>query len=220
VQDPLGFPIEYFASMERAEPLTQRYDLHRGGRILRLDHLNLHVPDVQAGFDYYFGELGFRCSEYIEADGPGPGGEDPTLYAAWLFRKPSVHDVALTLGGGPRLHHLGFWIADSLAITQLCDQLGGAGGHHAIERGPGRHGVSNAFYLYLRDPDGHRVELYTSDYCTMDHDHAPLRWSLKDPRRQTLWGAPAPRSWFEQGSPFTGETLREPLFVADVTIAD
>jgi catechol 2,3-dioxygenase len=47
-----------------------------------------------------------------------------------------------------------------------------------------------------------------------------MRWSLKDPRRQTLWGAPAPRSWFEQGSPFAGQAVREPLFVADVTIAD
>ncbi|WP_228201492.1 RraA family protein [Flaviflexus ciconiae] len=28
-------------------------------------------------------------------------------------------------------------------------------------RGPGRHGVSNVFYLYLRDPDGLRVEIYT-----------------------------------------------------------
>ena len=48
----------------------------------------------------------------------------------------------------------------------------------------------------------------------------PLRWSLKDPRRQTLWGAPAPRSWFEQGSPFAGQAVREPAFIADVTIAD
>ena len=53
-----------------------------------------------------------------------------------------------------------------------------------------------------------------------DHDHEPLRWSLKDPRRQTLWGAPAPRSWFEEGTPFTGQAVREPAFVADVTIAD
>ena len=89
-----------------------------------------------------------------------------------------------------------------------------------IECGPGRHGISNAFFLYVRDPDGHRLELYTSDYFTGDHDHEPLRWSLKDPRRQTLWGAPAPRSWFEQGSPFAGQAVREPLFVADVTIAD
>jgi catechol 2,3-dioxygenase len=47
-----------------------------------------------------------------------------------------------------------------------------------------------------------------------------MRWSLRDPRRQTLWGAPALRSWFEQGSPFSGQAIREPLFVADVTIAD
>jgi catechol 2,3-dioxygenase len=43
---------------------------------------------------------------------------------------------------------------------------------------------------------------------------------LKDPRRQTLWGAPAPRSWFEQGSPFPGQAVREPQFVADVTVTD
>jgi len=35
-----------------------------------------------------------------------------------------------------------------------------------------------------------------------------------------LWGAPAPRSWFEQGSAFVGQQIREPLFVADVAIAD
>jgi catechol 2,3-dioxygenase len=54
----------------------------------------------------------------------------------------------------------------------------------------------------------------------MDHDHEPMRWSLRDPRRQTLWGAPAPRSWFEQGSSFAGQPVREPKFVADVTVAD
>jgi hypothetical protein len=71
-----------------------------------------------------------------------------------------------------------------------------------MERGPGRHGISNAFFLYVRDPDGHRVELFTSDYLTVDPDHAPIRWSLTDPRRQTLWGHPAPASWFNEGSAF------------------
>jgi catechol 2,3-dioxygenase len=105
-------------------------------------------------------------------------------------------------------------------VLHLCDVMASSGFLTNLERGPGRHGISNAFFLYVRDPDGHRLELYTSDYNTMDHDHEPLRWSLRDPRRQTLWGAPAPRSWFEQGSPFPGQTVREPAFVADVTIAD
>ena len=44
--------------------------------------------------------------------------------------------------------------------------------------------------------------------------------ALRDPRRQTLWGAPAPRSWFEEGSTFAGQAVREPRFVADVLVAD
>ena len=81
----------------------------------------------------------------------------------------------------------------ALNIIHLCDVMATAGYLANLERGPGRHGISNAFFLYVRCPDGHRVEFYTSDYQTMDPDHEPIRWSLRDPRRQTLWGQPAPR---------------------------
>lgn len=54
----------------------------------------------------------------------------------------------------------------------------------------------------------------------MDPDHEPIRWSLRDPRRQTLWGQPAPRSWFEEGSLFAGTSPREPMFKAQVVVAD
>ncbi|MBO0706860.1 MAG: 3,4-dihydroxyphenylacetate 2,3-dioxygenase [Candidatus Dormibacteraeota bacterium] len=215
VRDPLGFPVEYYATMERAERLTQRYELHHGGRIQRLDHLNLHVPDVQAAFDHYFGDLGFRCSEYIEGDPPG----DTTLYAAWLFRKPTVHDVALTAGAGPRLHHVAFWTADSHAVTELCDQLGGAGAHHVIERGPGRHGVSNAFYLYLRDPDGHRIELYTADYWTGDPDLVPIRWSVNDDQRRSFWGHPVPERWYRESS-LVADLDGSPVAVAEPPVRE
>jgi catechol 2,3-dioxygenase len=88
-----------------------------------------------------------------------------------------------------------------------------------MERGPGRHGISNAFFLYIRDPDGHRVELFTSDYLTVDPDHEPIRWSLRDPQRQTLWGHPAPQSWFEEGSAFPGVPVREPVLAAQPIVA-
>lgn len=192
-RDPLGFPVEYFSHMERRVSLLQRYDLHRGSRVQRLDHFNIHVPDVQAAFDHYYERLGFRCSEYIS-------GDDGTLFAAWLFRKPTVHDVGLTGGTGPRLHHLGFWTGEPGAIHQLCDALGGSGWHHAIERGPGRHGVSNAFYLYLRDPDGHRIELYTADYWTGDPDLEPKRWSAADDQRRSFWGHAVPEAWYRESS--------------------
>lgn len=194
LQDPLGFPVEFFADMEQQERLLQRYDRHRGAEVMRLDHFNLHVPDPGAAFDHYR-SLGFRCSEYTETDPP-----DEALWAAWMYRKPNVHDVALMNGDGPRLHHLGFWVADRLSVLRTCDLIASANRTDAIERGPGRHGLSNAFFLYLRDPDGHRIELYTSDYYTGDEDLEPIRWSVNDERRGTFWGHAAPASWFEESS--------------------
>jgi catechol 2,3-dioxygenase len=193
VHDPLGFPLEFFYEMEHVDSLLQRYDLHRGARVMRIDHVNFYVPDAAEGYEVYR-QLGFRCSEYISAE------RDGRLAAVWLYRKQTVHDIALTTGRGPRLHHLAFATAETRSITDLCDQL--AGGHHEamIERGPGRHGVSNAFFVYLRDPDGHRIELYTSDYYTGDPDHEPIRWSASDARRRTFWGHHVPDSWYEEGS--------------------
>jgi catechol 2,3-dioxygenase len=194
VVDPLGFPLEYFFETTRVERLLQRFDLYRGSHIMRIDHFNLDVPDVGSAYDYYSG-LGFRCSEYTATDPP-----DEELWAAWMYRKPSVHDVALTSGRGPRLHHLGLWTPDSASILRTCDIFAAAGCSAAIERGPGRHGVSNAFFLYLRDPDGHRIELFSNDYYTGDPDFEPVGWNVHDPQRGTFWGQPAPIKWFEEAS--------------------
>jgi len=212
--DPFGFHMELYATMERRPHLLRRYDLYRGCHPQRIDHFNVFAAEVQDTVNFY-ARLGFRLTEYAEEDGP-----NGRMAAAWMHRKGNVHDLALTNGNGPRLHHFAYWVPTAVNILHLCDIMASSGYLKNMERGPGRHGISNAFFLYVRDPDGHRLELYTSDYFTMDHDHPPMRWSLKDPRRQTLWGAPAPRSWFEQGSPFSGQKVREPLFVADVTVAD
>lgn len=190
VQDPLGFPLEFYAGMDRADRLLQRFDLYRGAMPMRLDHFNLQVPDAGVADRYYRSDLGFRCSEYTDADGQ--------VWASWLHRKQNVHDVAVMNGPGPRLHHLGFSVAEPMSVIRACDVLAGAGREAAIERGPGRHGISNAFFLYLRDPDGNRIELFAGDYLTADPDAPPLRWSIDDPRRQTFWGHAAPASWFDE----------------------
>jgi catechol 2,3-dioxygenase len=61
--------------------------------------------------------------------------------------------------------------------------------------------VSNAFYVYLRDPDGHRVEIYTSDYYTGDPGHPVLRWDVTDPRRRDFWGHAVIPSWYTEATP-------------------
>lgn len=206
--DPLGFQIELFCAAAPAERMHQRYHLHRGARPARIDHFNLMVPDVEVALPYYL-ELGFRCSEYISTDPPGE-----RIVGAWTFRKPDVHDVSFTTSHGPRLHHVGFYVPDAMAILQTCDGLAAAGHSEGIERGPGRHGVSSAFFVYLRDPDGHRVELVTPDYYTGDPDLEPIRWSTSDPMRRTFWGHHVPDSWYTEGS----ETID--LAGAPVPLAD
>lgn len=211
--DSVGMPIDFYVRMDQTESMLRNYAAYKGARIQRIDHINCFTPDVQASYDFY-SDIGFRLTEYTETDDP-----DPKLWAVWMHRKGNVHDLAFTNGRGPRLHHIGVWTAGALDILHICDVMASSGFLANMERGPGRHGISNAFFLYIRDPDGHRVELFTSDYLTVDPDLKPLRWSLRDPQRQTLWGHPAPKSWFEEGSIFADVPQQEPALTAQPIVA-
>ena len=193
VEDPLGFPYEFFHQVTHVERLAWRYELYTPGALVRLDHFNQVTPDVPTGCAY-LEDLGFRVTEDIRDDAG-------TTYAAWLRRKDTVHDTALTGGDGPRLHHVAFATHEKHNILAICDKLGALRQSDRIERGPGRHGVSNAFYLYLRDPDGHRVEIYTQDYYTGDPDNPVVTWDVHDNQRRDWWGNPVVPSWYAEASP-------------------
>ncbi|MBQ3359365.1 MAG: 3,4-dihydroxyphenylacetate 2,3-dioxygenase [Microbacterium sp.] len=192
VVDPLGFPYEFFFETTHVERLSWRYDLHTPGELVRLDHFNQVTPDVPRAVRHYQ-DLGFRVTEDIQDD-------EGTVYAAWMRRKPTVHDTAATGGDGPRMHHVAFATHEKHNILAICDKLGALRRSDAIERGPGRHGVSNAFYLYLRDPDGHRVEIYTQDYYTGDPDNPVITWDVHDNQRRDWWGNPVVPSWYTEAS--------------------
>ncbi|MEP0940340.1 MAG: 3,4-dihydroxyphenylacetate 2,3-dioxygenase [Rhizobiaceae bacterium] len=210
--DNAGMPIELHYEMERLPSIHQEYAQYRGVKPLRIDHFNCFSTNVDEATAFYH-KMGFRTTEYTADEETG------ALWASWLHRKGGVHDQAFTNGQGPRLHHVAFWVPHPLAILDLLDLMATTGYVTNIERGPGRHGISNAFFLYIRDPDNHRVEIYCSDYQTIDPDHEPLHWDLKDPQRQTLWGAPAPKSWFEEGSLFEGLETSEPSLKAQPIVA-
>jgi len=192
VQDPLGFPYEFFHDVAHVDRLSWRYDLQPPGPLVRLDHFNQVTPDVPRAVRY-MEDLGFRVTEDIQ-DAEG------TTYAAWMRRKSTVHDTAMTGGDGPRLHHVAFATHEKHDVLAICDRLGALRLSDRIERGPGRHGVSNAFYLYLRDPDGHRVEIYTQDYYTGDPDNPVVTWDVHDNQRRDWWGNPVVPSWYTEAS--------------------
>lgn len=210
--DTQGIPLEFYYKMDRLAPIHQQYKLYKGVKPLRIDHFNCFSTNVDEAVAFY-DEIGFRVTEYTEDEASG------RLWAAWIHRKGGVHDMAFTNGRGPRLHHVAFWVPTPINIIDLLDLMATTGYVANIERGPGRHGISNAFFLYVRDPDGHRIEIYCSDYQTVDPDLEPIKWDLKDPQRQTLWGAPAPQSWFEEGTVFAGLTPSEPELKAQPIVA-
>ena len=213
VKTPLGLPLEFHARQTRVSTMMRAFGKHRGLMPLRFDHINCFTPNCQSTYEFFVQQLGFRLTEYTLT-------EKGDMWAAWTHRKGNVHDMALTNGKGPRLHHAGIWTENVNHIIHLLDVMASEGYVENIERGPGRHGISNAFFLYILDPDGHRIEPFTSDYLTVDTDWEPLGWDLRDPRRQTLWGAPAPKSWFEHGSVFHGVDVRDSDIESNPIIAN
>jgi catechol 2,3-dioxygenase len=91
---------------------------------------------------------------------------------------------------------------ESQRLLHACDIAARLGFGNNIERGPARRGPAFAMFVYFRDPDGHRVELFTAHYQTIDIDDAPVRWVRGDDRLARVWAPPPPRSWIEEASPF------------------
>lgn len=206
-RDPVGTHIELTSSMDVVERKYQAFDEFVGGAPQRIDHYQVVTYDVQAATDFW-SNLGMRMSEYTAT----PGTDD--LWGAWLEVKGNTHDLVFTNGRGPRLHHFAFAVPDASAIIHAADVAGALGAGDEIDRGPGRHGLSNALFLYLRDPDQHRVELFNSHYQFIDLEVPPIRWEVTDPRRAQLWGMPASRRWFFEASEFPDEPVNEPLIQA------
>ncbi|XSC47418.1 GntR family transcriptional regulator [Bradyrhizobium sp. RDT10] len=129
---------------------------------------------------------GFRLSEYIAPSGTFD------LRGVFLQRKGNPHDIVFFNGTGPRLHHFAFLAPEVHHLLHACDVAGELGFGTRVERGPGRHGPGHAMYVYMRDPDGHRVELFNTHYQIMDIENEPIGWDPSTLPSPTLGIAGAP----------------------------
>src|SRR5205085_6648421 len=135
---------------------VNRFELFRGVNPMRLDHFQVLSPDVVSACAFY-GQLGFRTSEYIADEGT----DEPR--AVFMQRKGNPHDFVVMKNPGPRLHHVAFTCPEAHHLVDLCDLLARAGFGELVEWGPGRHfGPGYARFLYLHDPDGHRIEFFNN----------------------------------------------------------
>lgn len=197
---PGGLPYEiYYEVDKRPAPEGRRPALKtNSGRVWdhgisprRLDHVNFVTPDVAAEEAWTVGTLGFATRERaLAADGG--------VHAAWLAVSALAHDLAIGRGsaeGARGLHHVAFYVDNAADVLRAAELLI----EHGLEpdHGPGRHAISQAVCLYVRDPaSGHRVEIYSGSYVVLDPDWEPVDWSAAEYRQ--WWGAQPART---AGSP-------------------
>jgi catechol 2,3-dioxygenase len=214
VLTPDGHAIEFVHELEEISP----YDADGGIRLpmrisntacgvppARLDHVSLRVESVPRSLRYWADELDFSTSEFWMNKRDEP-------HIAWIRRTTTTHDVALGTNAEPAFHHVAYAVSDPQALLRAADLLGDARIPQQLEWGPARHGATNAFAMYIRDPAGNRLELFNGDYVR-DLDRPPLYWRPGNYELQghSWWDYPPPASFAETNPLY----LEEPVGLPD-----
>lgn len=198
----LYFDTDYFLCPEDLKtPLKNRPQKkpQQGVPVRRLDHINLMSSDPAACSDFFKGQLGFMSREYIVDD------ESGALLADWMSVTNLVHDIAYVpdpTGTRGRLHHLCYWYGVPQHVYDLAELLREA--DIFIEAGPGKHGITQAMCMYVYEPGGNRIELFSdAGYLIFDPTWEPVEWKFSEVAGVgDMWiGQEFPWSWWNQGTP-------------------
>jgi catechol 2,3-dioxygenase len=177
----------------------QRYE-PRGAAVRQLDHCTFPTPDIMADAAWYCEQLGYRFMEYTVVEGT-----DHAFFAE-LSTNEQAHDMGLlsdTSGIPGRMHHIAFWLDQAVDVLRAADIILEAG--HRLEYGPGKHGHGENNYLYLREPGGMRVELFSGGYRNYLPDWKPVRWVPPQGSLDMYFTSPAPDSMLEVFPPEAAE---------------
>lgn len=138
---------------------------------VRVGHVHLKVADLERSLAFYCGVLGFQLTQRY-----GPG-------AAFISAGGYHHHIGLNTwesrGGRPTqrgstgLYHVALLYPDR---RSLADALRRLIEHQIPLEGAADHGVSEA--IYLKDPDGNGLELYT--------DRDPVQWPRDEEGQLTM----------------------------------
>lgn len=192
--------VEYYQTPDHLKtPLLNRPQKRplRGVPVRRLDHVNLLASDVTLNKNFMIENLGFRLREHIVLN-------NGTEAGAWLSVSPLVHEIALMgdqTGSKGRLHHVCYWYGYPQNLNELADVFREEG--IFIEAGPGKHGISQAMFMYVYEPGGNRVELFGDPgYLIFDPDWKPIKWTEETLAAGIVWfGGNLPGEFFLYGTP-------------------
>jgi len=196
----LFWEVEYFqCPAELKSPLANRPQARptQGIPVRRLDHLNLMCQDVTANKRFYEELLTFKTRERIEMDSGLEMG-------AWMSVSILAHEMALmhdATGSSGRFHHVAFWYGIPQHLNDAAEIFAERG--IEIEAGPGKHGITQALFMYVYEPGGNRVELFgDAGYLILDPDWKTVTWHEKDLEKGVVvYGSKLPDQYFVYGTP-------------------
>lgn len=182
---PSGHTFEIYFKMEKtlASPESRsvlKNQSHkswaRGISPRRIDHVNILTSLLANDLsDFLQDHLGFNLRECVQTP-------DGNLVGAWLSVTPLVHDIAIShdpfAASTQEIHHVSYWLDNSQDLLRAADILKENG---IFFKGPGKHGISQAMYIYAIDPgSGVRLELFTNGYLIFEPDWEPIVWSVDE----------------------------------------
>jgi catechol 2,3-dioxygenase len=187
-ESPQGHSFELYYEMEKA-PRSARLKSNsarawsHGVSPRRIDHVNL-VSDDPAQTCSWLGEtLGFEMRELISMN-------DGSMLGGWMGTTNLLHDIAVMRDErAARFHHVAYYLDNAQDVLRAADILQ----EHAllVDAGPGRHGISQAIFLYVKDPaSGHRLELFSGGYLVFEPDWEPVVWHEDELALGMTWWGP------------------------------
>ncbi len=217
-EDPDGHLMEvyyeaqkYRASEEERPALKNQPQAYpaRGVGVRRIDHVNVLCQDVTENREFMGEYLGFKNRENVVLD-------DGTEASAWISVTPLVHDIAYTVDATDargRLLHVAYWADTREGVLRAADVFLENGIY--IETGPSKHAVTQGFFLYVYEPGGNRVEVFSGGYLIFSPDHEPVTWTQAERAKGQAWGLQLPETFHTYGTPVVdeaAETKDVPVF--------
>src|SRR5690625_4716276 len=204
-KSPTGLPIELYwekekfvtndpAVMSKLASHPSKYT-GKGAAPRSFDHLNIMVNDVQKEQQWWTDFLGIHHRYYVQ-------NKDDIRLGSWLSRTNIAHELAFMRNSkqnGSIFHHLAYYLDSPDELLRAANIM--AENDIKIEWGPGKHGTSGAQFIYVFEPSGHRVEIWTSGLLIFSPDWKPIEWGPEiGELGLEMWGSTPPESYFTYGT--------------------
>jgi len=161
------------AGMESPFPNRPQRFVPRGVAARCIDHVTITAANPAGDAEWYRDTLGHRFMEYtVIPERP----DFPVFCMTTLCER--AHDLGIVWDPTPvtgRINHMAFFVESREELLRAADVF--LNQDVAIEFGPGKHGMGEQNYLYVREPSGMRVEInaggsrnYEPDYETVCYE--------------------------------------------------